>query len=87
MYLSLYFFVNSQINVYYFTNLRTNSFIFPLFNIESDVYSFRINLWAKRGYLQHLFDKLNMLAISDHISSYQNVSGDKNIWPEEIRRF
>ena len=31
-------------------NLRTNRFIFPLFNIEIDVYSFRVNQWAKENF-------------------------------------
>ena len=45
-------------------NLRTSSFIFPLFNIEIDGYSFRVNMWAKEIFAAFFFDKHNMLAIS-----------------------
>ena len=44
-------------------NLRTNSFIFSLFNIGIDVCRLELISGQKR-YLQHLFDKLNVLAIS-----------------------
>ena len=61
-------------------DLRTNRFIFPLFNIEIDVYSF--NLWAKEifavffRYAKHI----------GNINSYQNVNVSKKIRPEDSEK-
>ena len=59
-------FSKTNIYAYIYTpqnNLRISSFIFPLFNTEIDVNSFRVNLWAKAKFAA-VFDNLNMLAIS-----------------------
>ena len=36
-----------KIKLYTHQSNRTNSFIFPLFNTEIDVYSFRVDVWTK----------------------------------------